>query len=251
VRQAVPLSVFLLEAAAEDCDLSTAEGRSRMLTVAQPLWSLLPDGALKRQLFAEIAERSQVGAHELGQLWRVPGRAPRSSGERSSRPARAYGTGVRQAVKPKTVAFAETVARLVLRNSSAWDLLTQQDHEVLCGLQPPLGDLFSWIDASTHEHGAQPWAALQAGLSGQAFAARAEELMAYDESQPLGRVVEYVDNTERDIRTSMLEIHLDLVSGAIEQASQAPQSDPARVGRLVELSRRQQALLQQKHSLRS
>ena len=87
VRQAVPLSVFLLEAAAEDCDLSTAEGRSRMLTVAQPLWALMPDGALKRQLFAEIAQRSQVGPHELGELWRVPrghtgtGRAKRESRE--------------------------------------------------------------------------------------------------------------------------------------------------------------------------
>ncbi|TFZ00442.1 DNA primase [Ramlibacter henchirensis] len=250
VRQAVPLSVFLLEAAAEDCDLSTAEGRSRMLTVAHPLWSLLPDGALKRQLFADIAERSQMGTHELGQLWRVPGHSG-SRASRGFRPQRAYGAGVRQAVKPKTIAYAETVARLVLRNSSAWELLGHDDHEVLCGLQPPLGDLFSWIDATTHEHGGQPWAALQAGLGGQAFETRATELMAYDGSQPLSRVVEDLDTTDRDLRLSMLEIHLDVVGAAIEQASQVPQSDPSRVDRLLELSRRQQALLQQKHALRS
>jgi DNA primase len=250
VRQAVPLSVFLLESAAEDCDLATAEGRSRMLTVVQPLWSLLPEGALKRQLFAEIAERSQVGPRELAELWRLPGRSAPGT-PRAARPQRAYGAGLRQPVKPRTVAFAETIARLVLRHSGSWELLGHEDHEVLCGLQPPLGDLFSWIDTGVHEHGGQPWAALQAGLQGQDFAGRAEQLMAYDESQPLSRVVEDIDTTEKDLRLSILEIHLDLAGTAIEQASQLPQSDPARMERLLELSRRQEALLQRKRALRS
>src|SRR6478609_4463837 len=106
VRQAVPLSVFLVEAASADCDLATAEGRSRLLSAVHPLWTLLPEGALKRQLFNDIAERSQVGSHELGELWRLP-RAERSR-SKSKAPAeqRAYGTGVRKAVKPKAVAFA-------------------------------------------------------------------------------------------------------------------------------------------------
>src|SRR6478609_1835548 len=55
VRQAVPLSVFLVEAASADCDLATAEGRSRLLSAVHPLWTLLPEGALKRQLFNDIA----------------------------------------------------------------------------------------------------------------------------------------------------------------------------------------------------
>jgi len=252
VRQAVPLSVFLMEAAAEDCDLSTAEGRSRMLTVAQPLWALMPDGALKRQLFAEIAERSQVGPHELGELWRVPrSNAGPSRKKRESREPRAYGSGVRQAVKGRTVAYAETIARLLLRNSGAWEQLTQADHEVLCRLQPPLGDLFSWIDAGVHEHGGQPWAALQAGLEGLDFAARAEQLMAYDESQPLSRVVEDIDTDERDLRLSMLEVHIDLLASDIEETSRMPQSDPARHERLLELSRRNTSLQQQRQALRS
>ncbi|TFZ08680.1 DNA primase [Ramlibacter humi] len=251
VRQAVPLSVFLLEAASEDCDLSTAEGRSRMLTVAQPLWSLLPEGALKRQLFASIAERSQVGTHELAELWRLPGAsrpARGNRGDRERREPRAYGSGVRQPVKGKTIAFAETIARLVLRNSSAWERLTHHDHEVLCGLQPPLGDLFSWIDAGVHEHGGQPWAALQAGLEGQAFQPKAAELMAYDESQPLSRMVEDVDTAEQDLGRSMLEIHLDLTASAIDEANRLPQSDPGRVDRLRELSLRQKDLLARKHT---
>lgn len=256
VRQAVPLSVFLLEAAAEDCDLSTAEGRSRMLTVAQPLWSLLPEGALKQQLFAAIAERSQVGTQALGELWRLPrkpggGGGKVSGASRPTREARAYGTGVRQPVKGRTIAYAETIARLLLRHSSAWEQLTSADHEVLCGLQPPLGDLFSWIDANVHEHGGRPWAALQAGMQGEDFAARAEALMAYDGSQPLSRVVEDLDTDEHDLRRSMLEIHIDVAGSAIEEANRLPQTDPGRVERLRELSRRQHALLQQRHAPRS
>lgn len=221
-----------------------------MLAAVHPLWSLLPDGALKRQLFNDIAARSQVGSHELGQLWRLP-RAERSRAPRAAPEQRAYGTGVRKAVKPKATAFAETIARLVLRHSRAWDLLGGADHEVLCGLQPPLGDLFSWIDAGCHEHGGQPWAALQAGLQGLPFAPVATALMDYDNSQPLSGAVEDLDTTERDLRLSILEIHLDLAATAIEEAGKLPLSDPSRHERLLALSRRQQQLLQQKREFRS
>ena len=69
IKQAVPLSRFLLEAAADGCDLDTAEGRAHMASNARPLWSLLPDGALKPQLLAEIADRVMIDIRELLQLW--------------------------------------------------------------------------------------------------------------------------------------------------------------------------------------
>jgi DNA primase len=69
VKEATPLSRFLVEAAQEDCDLNTAEGRARMSSNARPLWSLLPDGALKLQLLGEIAAQVQLPSQELGTLW--------------------------------------------------------------------------------------------------------------------------------------------------------------------------------------
>ena len=80
VKEATPLSRFLLDAAAADCDLETAEGRARMAAQAQPLWSAMPDGALKRQLLAELADGIGLEARELAQLWdaqarRQPGAA--------------------------------------------------------------------------------------------------------------------------------------------------------------------------------
>nr|WP_312988695.1 DNA primase [Comamonas koreensis] len=69
VHDATPLSRFLLEAASELCDLGQAEGRARMSSNARPLWNLLPDGALKRQLLGEIADKAQLPAAELEGLW--------------------------------------------------------------------------------------------------------------------------------------------------------------------------------------
>jgi DNA primase len=69
VAKAVPLSKFMLEAAGEGCELDTAEGRAHMASNARPLWSLLPDGALKRQLLAEIADQVLIDSRELLQIW--------------------------------------------------------------------------------------------------------------------------------------------------------------------------------------
>ncbi|MFZ3218730.1 MAG: DNA primase [Rhodoferax sp.] len=69
VSEATPLSRFVLEAAREGCDLQTAEGRAHLSSNAKPLWSLLPEGALKLQLLGEIATQVQLGSQELGALW--------------------------------------------------------------------------------------------------------------------------------------------------------------------------------------
>ena len=71
VGKAVPLSRFLLEAAGEGCDLDTAEGRAHMASNARPLWTALPEGALKPQLLAEIAEQVMIDSRELLHLWQV------------------------------------------------------------------------------------------------------------------------------------------------------------------------------------
>ena len=69
VAKALPLSKFMLQAASEDCDLDTAEGRAHMASNVRPLWTLLPDGALKRQLLAEIADKVLIDLRDLLDLW--------------------------------------------------------------------------------------------------------------------------------------------------------------------------------------
>ncbi|MGR4867317.1 DNA primase [Variovorax sp. LARHSF232] len=75
VNEATPLSRFMIEAAREGCDLGSAEGRAHLSSNVRPLWSALPEGALKRQLLGEIAGMVQLGAQELAELW-APAAAP-------------------------------------------------------------------------------------------------------------------------------------------------------------------------------
>ncbi len=182
VAQAQPLSQFLLEAASEECDLQTFEGRARMASQAGPLWSLLPAGALKAQLIGDIADKVQLGVRELGALWgqaakaAAPWRGERiaqegapggatwqtSSGlgrSTASHPSRLKG-------RPAPLGRPERAARLLLTHASCWDQLSSEDHILLCQLPAPHGPLFVWLESQLHDHGALPWGALREGLRG-------------------------------------------------------------------------------------
>ncbi len=249
VRQAVPLSTFLVESAAAGCDLATAEGRSKMISNAGPLWKQLPDGALKRQLLGEIGARSQLGQHELLEIWGVapPAGQTRQHGARTAGAPyrqRAYGAGQRQTVKPEVLRLAELVARGVLQNSAAWSTLTDMDHHLLSELQAPYGDLFSWVDTRFHEHGGEPWAVLQLGLEGQPFAELAGRLIALDSMQPHGRALEVEEMGDMDIRRAAYGLQQHALNEEMARVSALPASDPGKHERLLELSRRNQALQQ-------
>ncbi|KQU75643.1 MULTISPECIES: DNA primase [unclassified Rhizobacter] len=85
VAQAVPLSRQLVEAARDGGDLSTAEGRAKFLANAKPLWSALPDGALKLQLLAELAQQGGIGSADLTQLWQASAPSRHGGGSASNR----------------------------------------------------------------------------------------------------------------------------------------------------------------------
>ena len=100
VAKAVPLSKFMLDAAGEGCDLDTAEGRAHMASNARPLWSLLPDGTLKHQLLAEIADTVLIDSRELLQIWQ-----PAAPHYKNSSSSRSQGKGQR----PKQPEYADAV----------------------------------------------------------------------------------------------------------------------------------------------
>jgi DNA primase len=82
VLDAIPLSQQLIEVAQHDCDMTTAEGRARMLAQARPLWSALPEGALQMQLLGELAIKANLPLADLQTLWKTDAprarRAPRA-----------------------------------------------------------------------------------------------------------------------------------------------------------------------------
>ena len=190
VSEATPLSRFLIESAREGCDLNTAEGRAHLSSNAKPLWMQLPDGALKLQLLAEIAELVQITSRELSDLW-VPADAPGkfkgvgawrgAPGAASNLPAGAYGTAAkrtRAGGRTAPASRADHAARILLGHSSLWESLTNEDHSLLCELPSPHGPLLSWLEGQLHEHGPLVWEALRSELQGHALLESAERLMA-------------------------------------------------------------------------
>ncbi|WP_208512120.1 DNA primase [Variovorax paradoxus] len=219
VQEATPLSRFMIEAAREGCDLGTAEGRAHMSSKVRPLWSALPDGALKRQLLSEIATLVQLDAAALSDLWATAA-APRGGGasrqaERSQeRPPDDDGYFPEPPVYEERERYYENdskkrpfnkrfgrkepprepmrgrsqplsrpdiAVRLLLANMAQWEPLSHEVHLMLCELPGPHGALFTWLDSQLHEHGAQPWAALREGMRGQEFEALADKLMTASE----------------------------------------------------------------------
>jgi DNA primase len=162
VSEATPLSRFLVEAAREGCDLAEAEGRAHMAANAKPMWSALPDGALKRQLLTEIASFAQLEPRELGSLWglrQLPnGRRPDAAPAPWRRPARTLPPG-----------RADRALQIAFMNPGAWSELSNDDHHLLCELGPPHGPLFAWLDAHIHEQGPEPWEALSAAVAGHEY----------------------------------------------------------------------------------
>jgi DNA primase len=170
LAEAVPLSRQLLAQAAEGCDLASAEGRSRMLAQARPLWQALPDGALKRQLLPELATQARLEAADLAQLWGT-GRpaAARPAGERSG-PVRLLRPG---ALRVAPAGPADVALRLLLQHSDWWERLPPDDQQLLHELDPPYGDVVRWLETQVVEHGPQTWAHLSEALAAEPWAERA------------------------------------------------------------------------------
>ena len=216
VAKALPLSKFMLQAAGEDCELDTAEGRAHMASNARPLWALLPDGALKRQLLAEIADKVLIDLRDLLELWqpasktgsykkssylrpdslgyspKIVSKSTQNSDEEPfsgypddlgypssheidysnsephfSTPVAAFKKPARRVAGRLLPASREDrVLRLLMTEPQSWDLLSVEEHHLLCALPAPHGPLFAWLENQLHDHGPQPWAALREGLRG-------------------------------------------------------------------------------------
>jgi DNA primase len=172
----MPLSRFLVEAAREGCDLNTAEGRAHLAANAKPLWSQLPEGALKRQLLGEIADLVQLSGRELTDVWE--GRRPQAPRKEGSWRKEGGGRGgwrseerredhrPRAPMRGQLMNRATRALQILFSHAEAWERLSHDEHHLLCELPAPHGALFAWLDSQHHDHGAQPWPALREALQG-------------------------------------------------------------------------------------
>jgi DNA primase len=287
IRQAEPLSRFLIEAASADCDLRSAEGRARLSSQARPLWSLLPDGALKRQLLAELAQHIQLPTEELGQLWSqqlqrdahyaspgqhaahetpaqsdtrmaAPAYTARPQGSAEFKPRKPWGNKAPtpwRPTGPRTIpaSRADHAARLLLTNMSLWDSLASEDQAMLCALPDPHGPLFAWMESQFHEHGPLGVSALLELMQEQPFASAAEiwaqaPVLQADVSAEIAP-----QEAREELRRLLNLMHIDrlkqLETEALEQAQIA--QDPQALERWRSLHERRRELMAQTKSIAS
>jgi len=273
VGDALPLSRFLVEAAGEGCDLGQAEGRARMASNARALWTALPDGALKRQLLAELAERAQLDARDLSDLWSqgAPSapQAPASHTSHAEPPPWAHDAGPGHPQRggtawsaprdksswkpwkrrddwapppqgPRTppVSRADQAARLLLAHMAFLEDMEHDDHDALSAHPAPHGPLFAWLEEQLHEHGPQPWAVLRESLRGHPCEALAVRLMSGPHAQPEGELPEI----RRELRGVLNRILIEHIKQQENDTLAALRTDPAAAQRLRELQVRRLAL---------
>jgi DNA primase len=260
VSEATPLSRFLIESAREGLDLNTAEGRAHLSSNAKPLWSVMPEGALKMQLLGELADLVQLTGRELSALWN-----PAAAAAAAAKPARdgswrnkgdygqgsfgkgGYGQGggfgaSRSAPRPggrsQLASRADIATRILLGQSALWDTLSNEDHALLCELPEPHGLLLAWLEGQLHEHGALPWEALREALTGQEGEALALRLMS-DPAIPVQTGSESAPEL-RDLLNRMLVERLKLQE---TEAIGAAKSDPSALQRYQALRARRVELM--------
>ena len=74
LRQAETLSQFLIAQLRAECDLSTAEGRARLVSIAKPHIQKITAPGLRLQLMNEIGELARVPEADMGRLLELPQR---------------------------------------------------------------------------------------------------------------------------------------------------------------------------------
>ena len=251
ISEATPLSRFLIETIREGCELHTAEGRSLLASNAKPLWSQLPEGALKRQLLGEIADLVQLSSSELTDVWSGKAIGSRPESKSNKKYSTPFIPGKRYEPKPppigsdsagrrKPASRADHAARLLLSNPTGWDSLTHEDHAMLCALPKPHTALFVWLEAQQHEHGPQAWGRLRPAVRDQPFADLALRLMSGPVPSNAPETVDAEPDREalQELRALLNLMLIDLLKQQETEALEAAKSDPTALERYRALNRR-------------
>jgi DNA primase len=239
VSSAKPLSVELIDAARDGLDVDTAEGRAHLAANAKPMWTALPEGALKKQLLRELANLIGIDERELAAMWKpAPAPAPYRQQDKSARyqkgstsrneyagesrfssenfKRKGFGGQASSAVAGSSMgrfappSRADRALQIALLDSKAWEQLSASDHHMLCELPAPHGAAFTWLDAQSQEHGPQSWAALSIALQGsaqEAFfrkqVAAVPETIENDPQELVGILKELRRKADQDILTEL------------------------------------------------
>ena len=207
-----------------------------MLANAKPLWSALPDGALKRQLLADIAAAARDDLEPLQRQWGQAVARPADRESAGSRPApRRAGRLSKGAAN-----LLDRAIWLLLHRSESWAGLDGESHDMLAAQADPYGLFFGCVERSLNEHGAIAPAALLQELRERSAevdgaAAVLDRITAFHDPEP-----------ETDLRQELAfvlgKLRLKAVEEELELLVKSGVQSPDTLARHAELMRRQRQL---------
>lgn len=196
VKQATPLSRFLIEVAEEGCDMGAPEGVAHKMQNARLLLKEMPHGELKKLI-----------EQEAGLPPSFTPTTPSRSASRQQSSVTPLNSGENH--------NANHAARILLSEIQLWEKLSDDEHDLLCHLPVPHGDLFVWISNLLNEEEPQPWEVLQETLQQSEETAEIGNLAARLMSSLAGTLAigSGISNLEKELQDSIDRMMVEKLKG--------------------------------------
>jgi DNA primase len=182
VRDAMPLSEFLLKEAATENDLATSEGRARTQHAAKPLLQAMPPSALRLQIVRGLAQLTQTTPAEIEALFELA--QPVARARRA--PARI--------VRSQPVGLARQILKLLVTHPMLAAELDDASQRAVAQVESDCADMLHQLVEASRAMGAQA-----------NFAALAEQLRSTgSDFDPL--IMEIAAGGDSDVDAARLEL---------------------------------------------
>ena len=167
---------------------------------------LLPAGALREQVLAEVAQAGGVTGEQLRALWGaaitagVPHAGPQPTPNPASR---------RTPLARNATTLLDRAVWLLLQRCNLWEQIGAEDHEHLAAQPAPYGDFFALLDRCMHDHGVLS----RAGLLDSLRSAAAEDAALRDLLERSATLHDLGDDVDAlaDLRAVLLRLQLQQV----------------------------------------
>ncbi|MDB5797347.1 MAG: dnaG, partial [Paucimonas sp.] len=232
VKDAMPLSQFLLNSVAADCDLGTAEGRARMQHEARPLLQAMPASALRMQIIRSLAKLTLSSPEDIEGLCGL-----------ATRPTRASSRAPARVARTPPVELERQVMRLLVAQPSLVAEVDEEALQALAKFSPDGGAMLAELVSHCRNVGEEGgFAALceQLRNAGSDFDNMIAETASEEETEPqLARL---------ELRGALRQSRLRVLKSELEQLVAGGLPGEAERAQYRELMRQQDALRKQGES---
>jgi len=232
VRDAMPLSQFLINEVSADKDLATSEGRARMQFDAKPLLQAMPPSALRLQLVRSIAQMTQTAPAEIEALFEL------------AQPVARAKVAPPKIKRTAPVGLERQIMRILVAHPA---LAHEMDHAAISAVMqatPDQAEMLQQLIAAARALGENAnFAALSENLRlggndfGPDFEAIVTEIAAEPESE--------IDTVRLELAGAIRQTKIKLIKGEIDQLAAAGLGSEQAKARYRELMQLQEQLKRQ------